>query len=1077
MLLILNFYSRHLRKLPLLVFLFASLNGACQTFTLSFQRAPLATVFSKIEQQSDFRFLYTEELLSQSVPVSFAVKNVSLDSVLHLCFLQQPLSYSSEGKHIIVRKKSIEKPISVTRELRGKVANEQGEAVSGISITIKQTSQMTASDDNGEFFFMNPPVKSVLLITAAEIVPQEIDLGQASYVHIVVHPIVSVLDETFVIAYGTSTKRSSTGTVSSVKKNEINKQPVSNILSVLAGRIPGLQVTSISGAPGTSIKLQLRGINSIANGNDPLIVIDGIPYPSQSLNGVIGGGAGTSASPLNMLNPSDIESIEILKDADATAIYGSRGANGVILITTVKGKAGKTSVSASYYHGIGNVTKTLDLLGRSDYLAMRREAFAKDGTVPTAANAPDLLVWDTTRETNWQHVLLGRTMHSTDANVNLSGGSLQTQFLFAIGYHKETTVFPGDFGDDRKTVNFNISHASADKRMEFSFSGTFADYRNILPQEDMITGITLPVNAPKLYNNDGTLNWENGTWINPLSRIEATFDTKNTNLISNLSISYKLSHSISLKFSGGYNYLNNDDHSATPKTASNPASNPVSTALFGHKLITTLIAEPQAEYARRFGYTDLSLLVGSTFQSSSQYFLYQRATGYNSDNLLNSLSGASQISVLSEADIKYRYVGFFGRVKWDINRKYLLTATLRRDGSSRFGDENRFSTFGSLGAGWIFSNEKLLHKLKFLSFGKLKGSAGITGNDQIGDYKYLNLYTTYTSPYLNTTVFYPQQLYNPVYGWEKVRKLEASLDLGFFSNRILATVNYYHNTTSNQLVNYPLAATTGFTSLVQNIPAVIRNSGVELDFQATLYHQKKFSWNASFNLTFPRNKLVSFENLSTSSYNSRYVIGEPLTIVKRYKWNSVDPTNGIHQFQDFNHDGLITSSGDFQQVVFTGQRYFGGMQQNITSGRWDFSVLFQFACTPDASSYLTAFSRPGSLMNQPVSVLGRWQKPGDITNVQRFSNNSALPNAGFTNYRLSDASYSNASFIRLKNVVISYDLLEHKKDAGTFSQFVVFLKANNLFTISKYKGLDPETLTLLMPPIRLVTFGFQITLQ
>lgn len=1068
---------RFLRKVLLLVFLFVSLNGLAQTFTFSFQRASLARVFAQIEQRSDYRFLYSEEVLALGNPVSFTVNNAPLDSILRLCFYQQPLGYSMEGKHIVVRKKIIEKPVPLTRELRGKVVNTENEPLAGITISIKQSGMAMATDVHGEFYFMNLPAKATLLVTGGEIVPQEVEASPNSYQLIVVQQRMSVLDETFVIAYGKSNKRSSTGTISSVKKSEISKQPVHNILSVLSGRVSGLQVTTVSGAPGSSINLHLRGINSIANGSDPMIVIDGIPYPSQALNGVIGGGAGTSSSPLNTLNPSDIESIEILKDADATAIYGSRGANGVILISTVKGKAGKTSVSANFYHGFGRITRQMELLNTRDYLIMRREAFANDGANPTTANAPDLLLWDTTRQTNWQSVLLGNTMHSTDAKVNVSGGSELTQFVFGLGYHRETTVFPGDFGDNRKTTNLNVSHQSADKRFQLSVSATFADYKNTLPQQDLVSAITLAPNSPKLYNSDGSLNWENGTWTNPLSRTEALFTTQTTNLISNISASYKLRKGLWVKFNGGYNRLDNYDHSATPKTAFNPASNPVSTAQFGNKHISTLIGEPQFEYINRFGENEFSALAGATFQKTSQYFLYQRGTGYNSDALLNSLRAASQVSVLSEGDLEYRYIGIFSRLKLDLKRKYLFTFTLRRDGSSRYGDENRFSTFGSIGAGWVFTNEKLFKKQKLLSFGKLKGSAGITGNDQIGDYRYLNLYTTYTSSYLNSTVFYPEQLYNPVFGWEKVRKLEGSLELGFLNDRLLFTLNYYHNTTSNQLVNYPLPGTTGFSAIVKNIPAVIQNTGFEMELQAKVLQTKRVTWNSSFNITFPRNKLISFENLSTSSYANRYVIGEPLTIAKRYKWLGVNPATGNHQFEDFNRDGFISTSGDLQQIVFTGQRYFGGMQHSISTGRWEFSVLCQFASVPNATNYLTAFLRPGLLMNQPVAVLGRWQKPGDITDVQRFANTTGGSNTAFTNYRQSDAAYSNASFIRVKNAVISFTVFRPNKQPKMLQEFNVFLKANNLFTITRYKGLDPETLTLLMPPIRLVTGGFQITFK
>ncbi|MBL7733218.1 MAG: SusC/RagA family TonB-linked outer membrane protein [Chitinophagaceae bacterium] len=1064
-------------KVLLLVVLFVSLNGLAQTFTFSFQRASLAKVFAQIEQRSDYRFLYSEEVLALGSPVSFTVNNTPLDSILRLCFFQQPLGYTIEGKHIIVKKRIIEKPTPLTRELRGKVVDMQNEPLAGITITIKQTGMATATDAYGEFVFMNLPVKTTLVVTGGEIIPQEVDASQNSYQLIVVEQRMSVLDETMVIAYGKTSRRLSTGTVSSVKREEISKQPVSNIMSVLAGRVPGLSVFQNSGAPGTGFDIQLRGINSIANGTDPLIVIDGIPYPSQTLTGAIGGGAGTSASPLNTLNPADVESIEILKDADATAIYGSRGANGVILITTIKGKAGKTSVTANLYQGYGQITRKMKLLGTTDYLRMRREAYSNDGTIPTNANAPDLLVWDTTRQTDWQDVLLGNTMHSTDAKVNLSGGSALTQFLFGLGYHKETTVYPGRFGENRKTANLNVSHASTDKRFQFSVSTTFADYGTTLPQQDLVSFITLSPNAPKLYNDDGTLNWQNGTWINPLGRTKAIISTTTTNLISSLSASYKLLPSLSIKISGGYNRLENNDHSINPKSASNPLGNPVSTAQFGRKTITTLIGEPQVEYQFLRNKNTFSILAGTTFQQNSQYFLYQRGTGYASDELLNSLRSASQVTTISEGDILYKYVGLFSRIKINLENKYLITATLRRDGSSRYGEENRFSNFGSIGAAWIFSNEKWFSNWKFLSFGKLKGSAGITGNDQIGDYKYLDLYSPYTYSYLGSTVFYPEQLYNPVYGWEKVRKLEASLEFGVWDNRLLGTVNYYHNTTTNQLVNYPLPSMTGFTSIVKNIPAVIRNTGIELELQGQLIKNKYISWSSSFNLTIPRNKLVSFQNLSSSSYANRYVIGEPLNIVKKYKWTGVNPATGNHQFEDFNRDGQITVSGDQQQIVFTGQRFFGGMQHNISYGRWELSLLLAFARTPSASNHLYVFSRPGLVMNQPVSVMNRWQKPGDITDVQRFANTSGGSNTAFSIYRQSDAAYSDASFIRLKNAVISYSVLATKKEHRFLSQCQLFLKANNLFTISRYSGVDPETLSIFMPPIRLVTAGFQVTFK
>ena len=682
MLLKLN-YARKPARLLLFIFLFFSYVGEAQSFTITANKEKLAKVFLQIEQQSDYNFIYTEELLAQSLPVSFVVRNITLDSLLSLCFTDQPITFVIERRHIIIKKRVTEKPITTVREIKGKVVNERGEPAQGISITLQPSRQLTITDQQGEFRFLAVPIHSTIEISGAEIESQEIDPGKNDYTYVVVHPRMSVLDETFVIAYGKTSKRVSTGTVSSVKKEKIEKQPVSNVLAVLAGRIPGLQVFQVSGAPGSSFNLQLRGINSLANGTDPLIVIDGIPYPSQSLNGVIGGGAGTSSSPLNGLNPADIESVEVLKDADATAIYGSRGANGVILISTLKGKAGKTNFDFSFYTGIGAVSNKMKLLGTADYLKMRREAFANDGANPTTANAPDLLLWDSTRQTDWQKVFLGHTAHTTDAKVNLSGGSAQTNFLFGLGYHKETTVYPGNFGDNRKTLNFNLSHRSNDKKLQFSLSSNAVFYYNNLPQQDLYSSINLAPNSPALYSPDGELNWENGTWTNPMARTRATFTTKNTNFITQVTTSYELFPGLVIKFSGGYNRLENEDHSISPKSASNPASNPVSSAQFGTKTITTLIGEPYIDYSRQTKMGRFSFLLGSTLQRTDQYFIYQRGTGYNSDELLGSLIPAAQVSVLSEGDIRYTYAGVFSRVKYELSKKYLFSLTLRRDGSSR----------------------------------------------------------------------------------------------------------------------------------------------------------------------------------------------------------------------------------------------------------------------------------------------------------------------------------------------------------------------------------------------------------
>jgi TonB-linked SusC/RagA family outer membrane protein len=1066
----------HVSKPPglLLLLFFIALEADSQAISFSVEHESLEKVFLLIEKQSGYNFIYTSEAMSRAKPVTIQVRNETLSNVLRQCFKDQPLSYTTENRYVIVKLKPADRPVSSQRLLRGKVLNENGMPLAGVSIYIKNSSLATGSDENGEFIFQNAPDSLTMLITGAEIESQEIVISNQPFVLINVRTKIGVLDESVVIAYGKTSRRYSTGTVSSVKASEISKQPVSNPLTALAGRISGLQVSQISGVPGATHTVRLRGQNSIANGNDPLFIIDGVPFPSSTLNGPFGGPASVSSSSFSNLNPSDIESIEVLKDADATAIYGSRGANGVILITTKKGVQGKTKFSANMYSGAGKITRKIDLLKTPEYISMRKEAFANDGVNPTNANAPDLLLWYTSRYTDWQDVLIGNTMHISDVNASLSGGNTQTQFLIGTGYHKETTVFPGEFAEEKISGSMSIVHRSIDGKFNLSLSNSYLQNKKILPVDDLTQQVVLSPNTPAIYREDGNLNWENSTWTNPLSMIEQHFITNTDNFFSNLSMGYKLVKGLELKFSGGFRFISSRDHIMTPARSYDPALNLMAAARFGTNRIKTLIAEPQIHYTSKFGAGNLSVLTGITLQSTEQNALYQSGTGYTSDDLLSSVRAAAVITTTAETDIKYRYAGLFGRINYDLKKKYLFSLTVRRDGSSRFGEANRFANFGSVAAGWIFSNESFLRKASFLSFGKIKASAGITGNDQIGDYKYLDLYVP-GNVYQGVTTFSPLQLYNPEYGWEKVRKLELGIDLGVLNNAVLLSANFYYNTTSNQLVSYPLPATTGFSGILRNIPATINNTGIELELNTVNIKTGNWNWTTSANLTIPRNKLVAYEGLEKSTYSNTYVIGKSLFIVKKYTHLGVEPSTGNHIFKDYDSDGKISTPNDQQEIIFTGQQFFGGVLNTISYRKLSLSLLLQFAQQLYSTNYLSRFSRPGLLMNQPENVLERWRKPGDITEVQRFTISNSVSNTAFSNYKQSDKAYSDASFIRLRSLYISYDLLNSKIRRMGFSDCKVFVQGHNLFVITGYKGFDPETKSSL-PPVRMLTAGLQFTL-
>jgi TonB-linked SusC/RagA family outer membrane protein len=1072
MLLLPKLYAMPRSWLSFLIFFLSMLPASGQTFSFAVDREPLDKVFILIEKQSDYNFIYTREALAKAKPVTFIVRNETLVNVLNRCFNDQPLTYSLNDKHIIVRQENLHKAIAPLPILSGQVLNENGEPVAGVSVTVKSTGLSTATDANGNFSLEAAAGNSVLLISGAEIEPQEMPVSSASNIKVVVRSRINVLDETMVIAYGKTTRRYATGTLAKVKAEEIARQPVSNPLSVLAGRVSGLQITQRSGAPGTSINVMIRGRNSIDNGTQPLYVVDGIPYSSGTHTGEFSGGAGKTLSPLDNINPADIESIEVLKDADVTAIYGSRGANGVILITTKKGKSGKTHGSLNFYSGAGDATRRIEMLKTSEYLAMRREGFKNDNRTPSIGNAPDLLRWDTTRYTDWQEVLIGNTVKVSELTASVSGGTEQTQFLLSSTYRKESTLFGGPFGAQKLSGNANITHQSLDKRFSIGITTLFLKNDNFLPRDDVTSRITLAPNAPKVYNDDGTLNWESSSWENPFAALRQTFQTKTQNLNATIRLRYRIIGNLEAVFSGGLGVLWVDEHFIYPDGSLDPVygtGNALSA--FGKGKTSTLIGEPQLTYPIVSGKHRVDLVAGATFNHNQYSGLFLSGRGYANDEFLNSLSAASLITVQSDLDTRYRYFGGFGRASYNFDNKYLATFTIRRDGSSRYGPANRFKNFGSLGLGWIFTKEKWLSEKSVLSFGKVKASGGYAANDQIGDYRYLDLYSNYDLRYQGQATFAPRQLFNPDFSWEKIRKLEVGLDLGFLKDRILFTANYYHHTTTNQLVEYSLPTTTGVSSILKNLPAVIRNTGLELDLSATIIKRRDFNWSGSVNVTFPTNKLVSFENFENSPYYATYYqIGSPLSIQKVFQSTGVDAATGLYTHTDFNKDGKISAPDDQKVIVNTGQQYFGGMQQVVTYKKFTFSFVAQVVGQKTVGSFLSRFVRPGINGNQPLLVRDRWQQPGDITDVQRFTASNSAASSAYSNHRTSTSMYENGSYLRLKNLSIVYQLLSDAVKRAGISSISIYLQAANLLTVTGYQGLDPETLSSL-PPVKMVTAG------
>ncbi|WP_183562553.1 SusC/RagA family TonB-linked outer membrane protein [Mucilaginibacter sp. SP1R1] len=985
--------------------------------------------------------------------------------------------------------------------LKGKVVSETGMPVAGATVVVKSGKQATTTNLNGEFNLVRIAPNATLIVTCIGYNMQEaiVKGNDSMVIKLSLHN--SQLDEVIIQAYGTTTQRKNTGNITKITAAEIANQPVSNPLAALEGRVPGVNITQSSGVPGSSFNVEVRGRSTLDGSlsrNDPLIVIDGVFFEAgnQSYNQLrsaandnFGHGG---LSPLNNINPNDIESIEVLKDADATAIYGSRGANGVLLITTKKGKAGKTVFNGNVYSGISTVPGTMNLLNTRQYVQMRKEGFKNDGITPSAdpadpGFAPDIMLWDTTRYTDLKKLLIGNTARSTDVQGTLTGGNPLNQFLIGGGYHRETNVFSDDLADTRATLHFSLNHSSENRKFTMGFSGGYSNDKNQLIATDLTQYINLPPNL-LLRDKSGNLAFQEAgvsyatvnNMINPLAILQQTNTAITENLYSNLQLSYKILPSLLFKVSAGYNTFKTDEVSIIPQSSIDPyvASYTPASSAFSNTSLSSWIIEPQLSYTKSISKGSLNVLIGGTFQEKKMKSNVIQATNFSSDLLLNNPAAAGLVTADIEQSL-YHYEAVFGRVNYDWQGKYILNATFRRDGSSRFGPNKQFANFGAFGAGWIFSDEPIIQRhLPFLSFGKLRASYGITGNDQIGDYNYLSLYQNTGITYNGSPTLSPAKLYNPDYRWQTNKKAEIGIELGWLRDRLFFTASYYRERSSNQLVNYPLPTQTGFQNVVMNLPALVQNSGIELVLNTKNVNQKNFKWTTSLNATIPRNKLLSFPGLASTSYRSIYVVGQPLSVIYGFKYLGVNPQTGVYNFQDVNNDGKLNAS-DYQPLGNLNPKYYGGVSNTITVRQFQLDFLFEFKKQMGRNYLAQLFNNfPGIVANQPTIVLNRWQQPGDISTVQQYTagNNQAAIIAANTQLNISNGIYGDASYIRLKNVALAYHLPESFLKHLGITGGKVYINAQNVLTITKYKGLDPETQNFyVLPPLRTIAAGLQLS--
>jgi TonB-linked SusC/RagA family outer membrane protein len=1062
--------------------------GYSQNVTIQQNNAALTSVFSTIEKQTGYNFFWKDTDLS-AFKVDVKLQNESLDNALKEIFRGLPLTYSITKKSIVVQAKAptiLEKIAGVFKDtdVRGHVLDAEGLQLPGATISVKNGKARTITNARGEFLLKDVPDGAILQVSFMGYITQEVGIGNR-VLEIRLKLSDSKLDEVQVMAYGKTSRRFSTGNITSVTAEEIAKQPVMNPLLALVGKVPGMTVTPATGYASGTVKVEIRGRATISPDypSDPLYVIDGVPLTYLNVGGtasyengspgLIQNGsytAGNGQSPLFNINPLDIESIDVLKDADATAIYGSKGANGVIMITMKKGKAGPTRINAGITHGISRVTRYWDMLNTKDYVKMRKEAFKNDGIPLTLQNAPDIVGWDTTRYTNWQKALWGNTGHITTTYLSISGGDENTQFSISPSYRRSTSILTVSGSDQSAGVALGINNKAFNKRLQtdLSVNYTYSDVNiNSTPSV-----ATLPPNAPPIYDNNGELNYKEWNDVGlpysyPFGTLKALTTSRTTLVASSLNLSYELFNGFRITSLLGFNTSSQKSDAKSPITAQNPIFNPTGALNIGTNNNQTWNIQPQLSYLSTIGKGDFSAVFGTELSKTVTSGQNTYGLGYTDDNLLGSLQLAPTVMIMGDTYGQLRYAAVFGRLNYLWDRKYIINLSGRRDGSSRFGPGKRFGNFGSLGLAWIASEESWVKNIlpSFIDFVKFNGSYGLTGSDGVGDYQYISQWSNINNgvsayPYGGVTPLINLHAVNPNFQWQVNKKLDLAVEVKLFKDFIF-NVGYYRNRCGNQLTNYPTPLFTGYATVTANWPAVVQNSGWDFKISGVPVRMNNFSWNSNLNVSFNKNILLSYPDLEFSSYATQYVVGKSVNDTYLLHYIGLDPMTGQYVYEDHNRDGSINTNptgrpgagvDDRYIVMNRDPKFTVGMSNIFRYKDLSLTIDLYYKNQMGISPFYSGVPA-GNMLNIPTEVFNnRWQQQGQSGKYAILTSVTGAPSNGYI--LGSDLAYTDASFLRLQTVSLSYALPRKLLNGKSLS---LSIDAQNLWVFTRYKGIDPDT--------------------
>jgi TonB-linked SusC/RagA family outer membrane protein len=972
------------------------------------------------------------------------------------------------------------------RVVSGKVTSQDdGSPIPGVNVLLKGTSTGTSTDADGNYSISVAGENGVLVFSFIGYQTAEVSVGSRSVVDVQIATDITQLTEVVVVGYGTQLKQDLTGNIASIGGTEIQNVPVPTFEQAIQGRAAGVFVEAGNGKLGQGIKVRVRGSSSVSAGNQPLYVVDGIPLTSDNQSSMSG-----ATNPLADLNANDFESVEILKDASAAAIYGSRAANGVVLITTKRGKSGKTNFNLNYMTGTSKPTNHVDWLNTEEYVALFTEAnggltnslirrFNRYGadplalTNPTTNNTPHAS-WAVPGapgyvDTNWdEQAFQDATLNQFDFNA--SGGTDKTKFYASLNWLDQEGIL---VGNRFKKVGgrVNLDHEATERiSIGINFSLTRTQNYRLADDNAFSTPLQMVALSPMTPPTDprtgllsgaldpvtGLPNSNYPLYYNPLLDVE--YNDRLATVWRNFGQLYgtiKITDDLKFRTELGYDLLTQhetryfDTHTARNSGAPNGQADDAWTQVWNYTTNNFL------QYTKTFGMHALEVVGGMSFQKSNTTFGSATGQQFASDSYKKVTSAAS-ITAGTSTETEFAFVSYFARANYKFNDKYLLSLSGRSDGSSRFGSNNQYGFFPAASVGWIITEESFLTDNSVIEFLKLRGSYGLTGNAEIGNFPWQGL-NSGDGGYAGVPGQRPSQIANPDLRWEQTAQTDIGVDFGFLNSRITGQIDYYIKQTSDLLLNVNLPGTVGIARTQTRNVGDLENKGFEFVLN-TENLVGDFKWSTSFNIARNQNEITNLgDQVIEGSFLSRAMEGEPIGIFFGPKYAGVDPANGDALYYEKLPDGTMTTTNDYNSATFMkigdpNPEMIWGMTNNFSFKGIDLSVLFMGVSGNDVYNGGGKFmSANGDFFdNQTRDQLNRWTTPGQITNVPE-ARLLAGNGTGESSRYLQGASY-----VRMKTITLGYNLPKSLISKASLTKMRIYVSGQNLLTFTDYTMWDPE---------------------